>query len=137
MGPTATAAALGAALLLAASGAAAADLERCYGLMDQRDQRGGEAMAAEISLARRYRDRQCPALSRQAEAANALTGTFAPLDYEALIACRHRAEQQLERDNPVLFRNSLGFTFYTPRGAQQARQADALLRQLDALGCRP
>lgn len=112
-------------------------ISHCRALKDERDRLAAEAMRAEIALVERYRDRFCPALNRQAQQANANDQVFPPLDYTALLRCRHQAEQQLERDLPVLERNSLGFTYYSPTGATAARQADQLRAQIAQLGCLP
>lgn len=92
------------------------------------------AMAEEIALANGYRERICPALNQQAAQVNQ---TAAPLDYEALIRCRRSAEQQLEHDNRILFRNSQGFSFYTARGAEAARQADEIRSRMERMTCPP
>jgi hypothetical protein len=124
-------------------------LERtpCQILQDQRTAIAAMAMAEEIALAMAYRERICPALNQQAALANAnsqprSTGNpgsqaSAPIDYDALIHCRQTAEQQLEHDNRILYRNRLGFSFYTDRGAEAARQADRLSGQMQELSCRP
>lgn len=107
-------------------------LERtpCQILQDQRTAIAARAMAEEIALAMAYRERICPALNTASQAS-------APIDYDALIHCRQTAEQQLEHDNRILYRNRLGFSFYTARGAEAARQADRLSGQMQELSCRP
>lgn len=124
-----------AAMLILGSPALAANLEQCYALRDQRDAISAEAMKHEIALARTYRERICPVLSKQADGANAKDQTFTTLDYSALIQCRRHAEQDLERSHSVIYRNSQGFTFYTPAGALLARQADALRMAIGVRGC--
>ena len=39
-------------------------------------------------------------------------------------------EALLQRSRPVLYRNQLGFIFYTPAGAALARQSDALQQRV-------
>ncbi len=118
------------AALLAASawGAAAWGQADCRALGDQRDQLARQAMQAEIALLHALRQRLCPQQEALASAANALSADApqaSPFDYAGYIRCRARAEAQLERSRPVLFRNRLGFTFYTAPGARLAREADA------------
>ena len=110
-------------------------LNTCRALKEQRDAVASDAMRAEISLASRYRQQHCPELNRQAEHANANSQGVVPIDAQALLQCRQSAEQHLERENPVLYRNRLGFTFYSPAGSSAARRADQLLEQLDQQGC--
>lgn len=133
-------------VLLISAGPAGAD-ERCYALRDQREAIAAAAMKEEITLARRYRERLCPSLNRQAEAANANTmvdaeqntshGIIHTIDYQALINCRNRAEHQLEKEQKIIDRNRLGFTFYTTKGAGLARQADASAESMAEHGCQP
>ncbi len=93
------------------------------------------AMQQEVALARLYRERLCPALSAQAELANARDGVYSPMDYAAWSACRLKAEHALEASQPVRYRNLHRFTFYTLQGATLARQADDLDGQRQASGC--
>ena len=111
------------------------DLSACRALKDERDALASEAMRAEIALATRYRQRRCPELNRRAELANANSQVFAPIDYQALLLCRQTAERELERENPVLYRNQLGFTFYSATGSAAARQADQRRQALAQQGC--
>ncbi|MEY4359040.1 MAG: hypothetical protein RLZZ631_526 [Cyanobacteriota bacterium] len=99
--------------------APAADVT-CRVLKEQRDLLARQAFEAEIAVLHRLRLQICP---RQE------TADQSELDYGAYVRCRHQAEAQLERSRPVLYRNSLGFTYYTPAGARLARQADALIQQ--------
>ena len=124
-------------LLLLPPGAAFADAlsAACRTLQEQRDAVAREAMRAEIALATGYREQRCPELNRQAELANANSPMGAVVDYQALLLCRQAAEQQLERDNPVLYRNRLGFTFYSAAGAAAARRSDDLQQQINQQGC--
>ena len=92
-------------------------------------------MSAEIALATRYRQQRCPELNSRAELANANSQVFAAINYEALLQCRQVAERQLERENPVLYRNRLGFTFYSPAGSTAAQQADQQLQDMQRQGC--
>jgi hypothetical protein len=111
--------------------ALAGGIEDCRHLREQRDGLATRSMQAEIVLVQELRDRLCPVLRRQADAANALSPELAePIDYKALLLCRRRAEQLLEHTRPVLYRNRLGFTFYTASGADLARQADAVARTM-------
>lgn len=115
--------------------ALAGNLEQCRSLRERRDALAAEAMAAEIALVQKMRGRLCPLLRRQADGANANDQLFAPIDYEALLLCRRRAEQLIERTRPVLYRNRLGFTFYTAPGADLAGQADAVAGEMERLVC--
>ncbi len=123
------------------SSALAGNLEDCRQLRQQRDDLATRSMQAEIVLVQELRDRICPALRRQADAANAThpqaNPTGEPIDYQALLQCRRRAEQLLERTRSVLYRNRQGFTFYTAEGAELARQADAVARTMamEPLNC--
>ena len=92
----------------------------CRVMKEQRDLLAREAFEAEVAVLRRLRLQICP---RQE------TADQSELDYGAYVRCRHQAEAQLERTRPVLYRNSLGFTYYTPAGARLARQADALMTE--------
>ena len=98
-------------------------------------------MAAELTLVRQVRERICGPLTRQAEQANAnqpppAAGAGEPAtDYRALLHCRQQSEQVLKASHPVLYRNRLGFTYYTPGGAALATRADALERSLLAESC--
>jgi len=125
------------AVLVATSPALAAEAEACWQLRDRRNALGEAAMKQELVLVRRMRERTCPALHQQAEAANANDRVFAPIDYQALGACRRKAEAQLEATHRPLYRNRLQFTYYTPGGAQLAGQADAIARQMAQQGCPP
>lgn len=115
--------------------ALAASLELCRGLHERTEALAAEAMIAEISLVQELRGRLCPALRDQADGANAMDRRYVPLDYEALLRCRRRAEQLLVRTRLVLYRNRLGFPFYSLRGASLAKQADALATQGQQEGC--
>jgi hypothetical protein len=124
-----------ASVLLLMTPAFAQKLEQCYALKDQRDSLGTKAMVEEIALAKVYRQRICPAMSQAADAANANDKDYTPINYEALIACRGKAERLLEQENKVLYRNSSGFGFYTSKGAELARQADLIVGQIHREGC--
>jgi len=124
-----------AALMAPAVGFAADGGLACRTLKEQRDALAGAAMRAEIALARRYRQQRCPELNSRAELAHANEPALAPLNYEALLQCRQAAEWQLERENPVLYRNRLGFTFYSAAGSASARQADQRLEAMQQLQC--
>jgi hypothetical protein len=115
--------------------ALAASLEQCRSLRERRDGLAAEAMTAEITLVQEVRGRLCPELRRQADAANANDQVFTPIDYQALLLCRRRSEQLVERTRPVLYRNRLGFTFYTESGADLAAQADAVAREMEQQRC--
>jgi len=125
------------ALVVATTPALAAAPEACWQLRDRRNALGEAAMKQELVLVRRMRERTCPALHEQAEAANANDRVFAPIDYQALGACRRKAEAQLEATHRALYRNRLQFTYYTPGGAELARQADGIARQMAQQGCPP
>ena len=106
----------------------------CQQLQEQRDQLARRAMAAEVTLVHAERQRLCPQLEALATADGKTTdstaGASAELDYGAYIRCRERAEAQLLKSRPVLYRNTRGFPFLTPDGARLAREADALIREL-------
>lgn len=119
--------ALVASALLALGGVAlAAPASLCRPWREERDTLAQQAMAAEIALVQQTRQRLCPQLERQASAANADQRDYGPIDYQALIDCRQRAEQSLRRSRTVLYRNDRGFLFYTAEGARLARRADAV-----------
>jgi hypothetical protein len=129
-----------AVLLLLAPGGLAAEPITCPDLREQRDDLARRAMAAELVLVRQSRERICPALSRAAEAANANhpgygNDTAVTIDLQALRDCRQAAEQLLERQNRLRYRNRLGFSFYTPAGAGLAAEADRLAGALARQGC--
>jgi hypothetical protein len=106
----------------------------CQQLQEQRDQLARRAMAAEVALVHAERQRLCPQLEALATADGKTTestaGASAELDYGAYIRCRERAEAQLLKSRPVFYRNTRGFPFLTPDGARLAREADALIREL-------
>ena len=122
------------AVLVAATPLRAVD--HCRALREQRDGFGRQAMQAEIALLHSIRQKLCPqqeAVAMQANALSAAPNDAPRLDYWAYIACRERAEAQLQRSRPVLYRNLLGFTFYTPEGVRSAQQADARSAELERL----
>jgi hypothetical protein len=106
----------------------------CQQLQEQRDQLARRAMAAEVALVHAERQRLCPQLEALAtadpKATDASAALPAQLDYGAYIRCRERAEAQLLKSRPVLYRNTSGFPFLTSDGARQAREADSLIREL-------
>ncbi len=113
-----------------AAPAMAAEGEACRNLLDQRHALAEQAMKAEIALVRTIRERICPVLSQQADGANANDRNGQAIDYQALIDCRHKAEEQLLRSQRVLYVNRQQFRFYTAAGAKLARQADGLAQEL-------
>jgi hypothetical protein len=118
-------------LLITMAAQAAPD---CLTLKGQRDQLARRAMTAEITLLHAFRQRLCPSDEERATQSNALgSGMTArePFDYEAYIRCREKAEIQLQRGRPVLYRNLRGFTFYTPEGSRLAREADGVQELAD------
>ncbi len=124
-----------------ASPALALEVSRCRALRQDRDELASQAMAAELILVRQMRERICGPLTRRAELANAnqqppAAGVGEPVtDYRALLHCRQRSEQLLRASHAVLYRNRLGFIYYTPTGASLANRADALERSLLAETC--
>jgi hypothetical protein len=116
-------------------GVKAAEEEECRALRLQREAMARAAMEREIALARVYRQRLCPDLAALAERANAVEGVYRPIDFGAWSRCREQAERQLERSQPVRFRNARGFTFHTSEGAALARQAEEVRRRREAKGC--
>ena len=103
---------------------------------EQRDQLARRAMAAEVALVHAQRQRVCPQLEALATADgktnDSNAGSPGQLDYGAYIRCREQAEMQLKTTRPVLCWNSAGFPFLTPEGVRLARQADALIKSLQA-----
>ncbi len=126
---------LGLAVGLLAQPALGAAEDDCQQRLEQRDRLRSQALQAEISLVKRIRERLCPALNQQAEAANAAEKAYAPLDYQAWLDCRHRAESELQRSHRVLQRDRFSLVYYTPKGAELAAQADALTLELRQQGC--
>ena len=127
--------------LVLASPALALEVSRCRALREQREALATAAMEAELNLVRQVRERLCSQLTRQAELANAnqpppAAGSGEPAtDYRALLHCRQQAEQVLKASHPVLYRNRLGFTYYTRSGASLASRADGVQRSLLAEAC--
>lgn len=127
--------------LVLASPALALEVSRCRTLREQRDALATKAMEAELTLVRQVRERLCGQLTRQAELANAnqppptAGGGLAATDYQALLHCRQQAEQLLKASHPVLYRNRLGFIYYTPTGSSLASRADGVERSLLAEAC--
>ena len=115
--------------------AMAADMEVCRNLLDQRNALAEQAMKAEIALVRTTRERICPVLSQQADGANANDHNETTIDYQALIECRRKAEEQLLRSRRVFYVNIQQFRFYTAAGAKLARQADGLNQELRDQEC--
>ena len=118
-----------------AAPAMAAELEACRNLLDQRNALAEQAMKAEIALVRTIRERICPVLSQQADGANANGRNELTIDYQALIECRHKTEEQLLRSQRVLYINRQQFRFYTAAGAKLAWQADGLMQPLRDREC--
>jgi hypothetical protein len=118
-----------------AASAMAAESEACRNLLERRNALAEQAMKAEIALVRTIRERICPVLSQQADGANAHDRNEQAIDYQALIDCRHKAEEQLLRSQRVLYVNRQQFRFYTAAGAKLARQADGLAKELQDGEC--
>lgn len=118
-----------------AAPAMAAESEACQNLLDQRNALAEQALKAEIALVRTIRERICPVLSQQADGANANDRNELTIDYQALLDCRHKAEEQLLRGQRVLYVNRQQFRFYTAAGAKMARQADGLDQELRDREC--
>jgi hypothetical protein len=113
----------------------AAEVEACRNLLDQRNALAEQAMKAEIALVRTIRERICPVLSQQADGANAIDRNELTIDYQSLLDCRHKAEEQLLRSQRVIYVNRQLFRFYTAAGAKLARQADGLAQELREREC--
>lgn len=113
----------------------AAEVEACRNLLEQRNALAEQAMKAEIALVRTIRERICPVLSQQADLANANDRNELTIDYQALLDCRHKAEEQLLRSQRVRYVNHQRFRFYTAAGAELARQADGLMQPLRDQEC--
>jgi hypothetical protein len=124
--PLALRALLAAALLVLGGVAQAAPPSLCRPWREERESLAQQAMAAEIGLVQQTRQRLCPELERQASAANADQRDYGPINYQALIDCRRRAEAVLRTNKAVLYRNDRGFLFYTAEGARLARRSDAV-----------
>ena len=124
-------------LVLAAEAGAGS---RCPALQDRHDALLQRAHQAEVALVQAQRRRLCPDLEQLAEQLQATPqpaldlGAYR-LDFGAYSQCRQRAEQALARQRPVLYRNPQGLPYYTPEGAQLARQA-AALQANDPWSCR-
>ena len=118
-----------------AAPAVAAELEACQNLLDQRNSVAEQALKAEIALVRTIREQICPVISQQADRANANDRNELTIDYQALLVCRHKAEEQLLRSQRVLYVNRQKFRFYTAAGAKLARQADGLNQELRDQEC--
>ena len=118
-----------------AAPAMAADMEACQNLLEQRNALAEQAMKAEIALVRTIRERICPVLSQQADRANANGRNELTIDYQALLDCRHKAEEQLLRSQRFRYVNHQRFRFYTAAGAELARQADGLMQPLRDQEC--
>lgn len=113
----------------------AAEWEACQNLLDQRNALAEQAMKAEIALVHSIRERICPAINQQADGANANDRNEPTIDYQALLDCRHKAEEKLLRSQRVLYVNRQRFRFYTAAGAKLARQADGLDQELRDREC--
>ena len=101
----------------------------CQALNEQRDQFVRRAMKEEVVVLHELRLKLCPhqeATSATAEG----SASENTLDYGAYINCRQQAEVQLQNTKPVLYTNPSGFRWFTPQGARLAREADALLREM-------
>ncbi|WP_255111910.1 MULTISPECIES: hypothetical protein [unclassified Synechococcus] len=118
-----------------AAPAMATEVEACRNLLEQRNALAEQAMKAEIALVRTIRERICPVLSQQADRANANDRNELTIDYQALLVCRHKAEEQLLRSQRVHYVNRQRFRFYTAAGAELARQADGLDQELRDRRC--
>ena len=118
-----------------AAPAMAAESVACRNLLDQRNALAEQAMKAEIALVRTIRERICPVLSQQADGANANDRNELTIDYQALLDCRHKAEEQLLRSQRVHYVNRQQFRFYTAAGAKLARQAAGLDQELRDREC--
>jgi hypothetical protein len=66
---------------------------------------------------------------------NSTKGAELTIDYQALIECRHKTEEQLLRSQRVLYINRQQFRFYTAAGAKLAWQADGLMQPLRDREC--
>ncbi|MCP9796177.1 hypothetical protein [Cyanobium sp. Lug-B] len=113
----------------------AAEAEACRNLLEQRHALAEQAMKAEIALVRTTQERICPVLSQQADGANANDRNEQTINYQALLDCRQKTEEQLLRSQRVLYVNTQQFRFYTAAGAKLARQADGLMQQMQDQEC--
>ena len=107
---------------------AAARALDCQALNDQRDQFVRRAMKEEVVVLHELRLKLCP--QQEASATAEDSASESQLDFGAYIRCRQQAEVQLQNTNPVLYTNSRGFRWFTPQGVRLAREADALLREM-------
>ncbi|MEA5398718.1 hypothetical protein VB734_01510 [Synechococcus sp. BA-124 BA4] len=117
---------------LLSSSALAQDVLSCTTLQERYQALADQALQQEILLLKAVRQRLCPAISQQAESAQ--PGTE-PIDFDALLSCRHRAEAELQATRAPLYRNRRHLVFYTARGAALAREADSWLERRDQAGC--
>lgn len=107
---------------------AAARALDCQALNDQRDQLVRRAMKDEVVVLHELRLKLCPQQEASATAEDSASDN--KLDFGAYIRCRQQAEVQLQNTKPVLYTNPSGFRWFTPQGARLAREADALLREM-------
>ena len=124
-----------AASWLLSSSALAQDVLSCTSLQERYQALADQALQQEILLLKAVRQRLCPAISQQAESARSSQPGAEPIDFDALLSCRHRAEAELQATRVPLYRNRRQLAFYTARGAALAREADGWLEHKDQAGC--
>lgn len=112
--------------------ALAQDALSCMNLQERYQTLADQALQQEILLLKAVRQRLCPAISQQTESAQP---GAEPIDFDALLSCRHRAEAELQATRTPLYRNRRQLVFYTTRGAALAREADGWLERKDQAGC--
>lgn len=120
---------------LLSSSALAQDVLSCTTLQERYQALADQALQQEILLLKTVRQRLCPAINQQAESAQSNQPEAEPIDFDALLSCRHRAEAELQATRAPLYRNRRQLVFYTARGAALAREADGWLERRDQAGC--
>jgi hypothetical protein len=106
----------------------------CAALQERYQALAEQALQQEILLLKTVRQQLCPAISQQAESGQSALSEAEPIDFDALLSCRHRAEAQLQATRQPLYRNRQRLAFYTARGAALAREADDVLLRKDQAG---
>lgn len=117
-------AAVAASLVASARAGSACDV-----LLQDHDALLRRAHQAEVLLVQAQRRQLCPRLERlaaQPQTTAEPQASVQSLDYGAYSQCRQHAERALAQQRPALYRNAQGLPYYTPDGAQLARQAAAL-----------
>lgn len=107
----------------------------CTTLQERHRALAAQALQQEILLLKAVRRRLCPAISQQADNPQPNQAEMEPIDFDALLSCRHRAEAELKATRTPLYRNRQRLVFYTPQGASLAKAGDDWLERKDQAGC--